>query len=183
MAHRIWKSLGVLALVAGAVGVGSLSSRAADDAARGKRPTPIRVVALNSGEYVLVGRLGHPLGTYHVVRATFGMPVPKGRAGNGGRLHLRVLEVDGRELAEPQWIPYFKGMTLQNYALPDGTDMFPAHPNSHTLNGKSVVCKVYEDVNLLDTGGDVSEHFGDTQKRGFDAPHYETSLGILHVVK
>jgi hypothetical protein len=183
MANGGVRLLSVVAVVAAIIGVWSFVSSAADNAPPGKQPTAIRVTSLNSGEYVLIGRLGHPLGSYHNVRATFGMPVPKGRAGNGGRLHLRVLEVDGQKLREPIWLPYFKSMTLQDYRLPDGTNMFPDHPNTHTLNGKAVVCKVYEDLNLLDIGGDVSEHYGNTQKRGFDVPHYETALGILHVVE
>jgi hypothetical protein len=183
MAKSRVKLLSVIAAAAGIIVISSFLSNAADDAAPRKQPTPIPVTSLNSGEHVLVGRLGHPLGSYHVVKATFGMPVPKGRAGKGGRLYLQVLEVDGQEVREPIWIPYFKSMTLQDYKLPDGTDMFPDHPRTHTLNGKAVVCKVYEDLILLDIGGDVSEHFGNTQKRGFDVPHYETMLGILNVIE
>lgn len=184
MNKRVSKSLIVLAVAAaGAFALWSFSSDAADARAPGTQAKPIRLTSLNSGEYVLIGQLGHPLGSYHVIRAKFGMPVPKGRAGNGGRLYLQVFEVDDKKLPEPQWIPYFKSMTLQDYLLPDGTNMFPDHPNTHTLNGKTVVCKVYEDLNLLDLGGDVSKHFGNTQKRGFDVPHYETSLGIMEVLK
>mgnify|MGYP006900776748 CR=1 FL=1 len=175
--------LSVVAFLVGIVGVWSVANNAADEAPPTKQPTPIPVTSLNLGEYVLIGRLGHPLGTYHIVRATFGMPVSKGLAGNGGRLHLQVLEIDGQKVREPIWIPYYKSMTLQDYKLPDGTNMFPDHPNTHTLNGKAVVCKVCETLNLLDIGGDVSEHFGNTQKRGFDMPHYETTLGILHVIE
>ena len=74
-------------------------------------------------------------------------------------------------------------MTLQDYLLPDGTNIFPERADIQALNGKTVVCKVYEDISLLDLGGDVSEHFGATQKKGFDVPHYQTSLGILEVLK
>ena len=180
MSKKIVRSSRLVALCAIALAASSFSSGAADNGGPKKPPTPIHVDSLNSGEHVLVGRLGHPFGTYHVVRATFGMPVPKGRAGNGGRLYLRVVEVDGEKLAEPQWIPYFKSVTLQEYVLPDGTNIFPEHPRTHTLNGKTIVCKVYEDLGLLDLGRGV--HFGDTTKRGFEVLHYETALGILHVV-
>lgn len=183
MNRGAYKSLCVLVIAAGAIIVWASSSDAADDDASETHTKPIRVTSLNTGKYTLIGRLDYPLGSYHIVRATFGMPVPKGRAGNGGRIYLQVIEVDGQELDEPQWIPYFKSMTLQNYSLPDGTNLFPNHPDTQSLNGKTVVCKVYEDIIFLDIGGDVSQHFGDTQQHGFDMPHYETALGILSVLE
>lgn len=172
----------VILLVFSSIAVLLFHAGAEDKASPENKTTLIRVASLNTGENVLIGRLGHPLGTYHVVRATFGMPTSKGYAGNGGRLYLHVVEVDGHMLHEPQWIPYFKSMTLQEYLLPDGTNMFPVHPNTDILNGKTVVCKVCETLHLLDLSGDVSEHYGNTQKRGFDEPYYETSLGILYVL-
>ena len=59
------------------------------------------------------------------------MPGSKGNAGNGGRLYLRVLEIDGVALKSPRWLPYYKSMPLQDYKLPDGTNLFPEHPNTH----------------------------------------------------
>lgn len=109
------------------------------------------------------------------------MPTSKGLAGEGGQLYLRVLEIDGIALKSLVWLPYAKSMTLQVYRLPDGTDIFPQHPNTHVLNGKQVFCKVYETFHLADRSGDVSEHYGNTRKKGFDSPYYETHLSILHV--
>lgn len=143
---------------------------------------PISVDSLNSAEFVLIGKLGYPFGTYHDVTATFGMPGSKGNAGNGGRLYLRILEIDGVPVKHPLWLPYYKSMTLQRYELLDGTDMFSEHPNTHLLNGKQVRCKVCETFHLLDRSGDVSEHYGNTKKKGFDGPYYEASLGILSVL-
>lgn len=142
----------------------------------------VSVDSLNSGEFILIGKLGHPYGTYHDVAGTFGMPGSKGDAGNGERLYLRVLEIDGVAVKNPLWLPYYKSMTLQTYELADGTDLFPRHPNTHILNGKHVRCKVYESFHLLDRSGDVSEHYGNTRTKGFDSPYYESSLAIMHVL-
>ena len=172
----------ILATVAAAAATFSIWTRPLRADAPAGQPLPIRTEELNAGKYVLVGRLDRPLGKYHVVRATFGVPNFKGRAGSGGRLHLRVSELDGQKLSAPVWLPYYKSMTLQTYKLADGTDIFPDARNVQSLQGKSIVCKVCETVDLLDTSGDVSEHYGNTDKPGFDRPYYQTSLGILHVI-
>ncbi len=140
----------------------------------------IDVSSLNSGDAVLIGKLGYPLGTYHHIKATFGMPVRKGRAGQGGRILLRVLEIDGQEVAEPLWLPYFKSTTLQTYRLPDGTDIFPRHPKTHKLTGKTVVCQVYEDIVLLDVSPFDAFDVNPSDD-GFAEPHYKTMLGIIRI--
>lgn len=92
-------------------------------------------------------------------------------------------EIDGERLVEPLWLPYFKSLTLQQYKLEDGTNIFPEHPRTHTLEGKTATCKVYEDLMLLDVSGDVTEHYDPKSKqKGFGKLQYHTYLGTLYVL-
>lgn len=140
----------------------------------------VTVDALNSGEVIIIGKLGSPIGTYHDIVASFGMPVDMGRAGQGGQILLKVTEVDGKALKTPIWMPYFKSITLQDYLLPDGTNLFPQHPNTHTLTGKTVSCRVYEDIAIL-RGGDHNLWEDKTKKTGFDKVVYKSMLGIISI--
>lgn len=145
-----------------------------------KPKTSVTVDSLNSGDVVLIGKLGSPIGTYHDIVASFGSPVAKGRAGQGGQILLKVTKVDGKELQNPIWIPYFKSVTLQEYVLPDGTNIFPEHPRTHTLTGKTISCRVYEDIAILD-GGNNSIINNEFKASGFESVVYKSMLGIISI--
>jgi hypothetical protein len=145
-----------------------------------KPKTTVTVDSLNSGDVVLIGKLGSPIGTYHDIVASFGSPVAKGRAGQGGQILLKVTKVDGKELQNPIWISYFKSMTLKEYVLPDGTNIFSEHPRTHTLSGKTVSCRVYEDIAILE-GGNNNIPLDESKKSGFDSVVYKSMLGIISI--
>jgi hypothetical protein len=93
--------------------------------------TKIHISDLNKGDIELVGELG-PLEKDYLVVAEFAMFTPHGRAGVGGDLRMKVMEVDGKKLAKPLWLRYFKTASLEEYTLPDGTDIFAQNPHTHT---------------------------------------------------
>ena len=146
-----------------------------------KKPrTTVSVDSLNSGDVVIIGKLGSPIGTYHDIVASFGSLPSKGRVGQGGQILLKVTKIDGKELQKPIWISYFKSMTLQEYLLPDGTNIFPEHPRTHTLSGKTVSCRVYEDLAILDGSSD-NVSLDESKKSGFDKVVYESMVGIISI--
>jgi len=143
--------------------------------------TKVSVESLNKGETIIIGKLGSPIGTYHDIVASFGSPTAKGRIHQGGQILLKVTVVDGKKLKNPIWIPYFKSMSLQEYVLPDGTNIFPSHPNTHTLTGKTVSCRVYEDLAIIDSGNRNVMPRNNPNKLGFDKVTYRSILGIISI--
>ena len=143
----------------------------------------VSVFELDSGEVQLIGALGAPIGTFHTIEAEFAMVTAHGRVHQGGRILLKVLKVNGQQLPQPIYLSYFKAMTLQEYELSDGTDMFPRSADYNTLIGRTVVCSVYEDIIFLDRSGSPS-NFDDWPPNtapGFVKPSFETALGIRGV--
>jgi len=143
----------------------------------------ITVSALNSNDVAVIGELGYPVGTFHEIEGEFAMFNAHGRAGQGGRIYLKILSVDGKSLSEPLGLPYFKSVSLQDYLLPDGTDIFPVHPNTHKLQGKKITCTIYEDIFFVDNGGDIEifESSNESRGKGFEEPWFETALGIVEI--
>ncbi len=143
----------------------------------------VSVLQLDAGEVQLIGALGTPLGTFHTIEAEFAMVTAHGRVHHGGRILLKVLKVDGQQLPQPIYLPYFKAMTLQDYELSDGTDMFPRSADYNSLRGRTVVCSVYEDIIFLDRSSNASifDDWPPDTASGFARPSFETALGIRGV--
>ena len=157
--------------------VSASAASAADPASRS--PQNVNVSSLNAGDVVLIGKLGYPLGTHHTIKAAFAKPSRKVRGSEGGGAYLKILEVDGKPVPEPFLIAYHKAVTYEAYRLPDGSDMFAHEPSEASkLDGKQVVCRVYEVVHVLDSGNDVDEYY--RPRRGaFERLDYQSQLGIM----